>query len=91
MAETAHEAIKEHAVAAVMALRTGEVQQNDLLDRLAADDRLGISRDRLEALLERGRQACGNAQAQVDAFSAQVATLLEKYPEAKGYTPGSIL
>jgi adenylosuccinate lyase len=89
--ETAHEAIKEHAVAAVKALRTGEAQQNDLLDRLAADDRLGISRDRLEALLEGGRQACGNAQAQVDAFSVQVTALLEQYPEAKGYTPGSIL
>ena len=89
--ETAHEAIKEHAVAAVMALRTGEATQNDLLDRLAADDRLGITRDRLEALLEGGRHACGNAQAQVDAFSAQIAALLEKHPESKGYTPGSIL
>ena len=89
--ETAHEAIKEHAVAAVMALRTGEAQQNDLLDRLAADARLGISRQRLDALLQSGRQACGNAQAQVNAFRTQVAALLEKYPEAKGYTPGPIL
>ncbi|MGY8687188.1 MAG: adenylosuccinate lyase, partial [Verrucomicrobiales bacterium] len=89
--ETAHEAIKEHAVAAVMALRTGDCQDNDLLDRLAADDRLGIPKARLEQLLEDGRQSCGNAQAQVDAFVEQVGALLETCPEAKDYAPGSIL
>ena len=38
--ETAHEAIKEHAVAVALGMReTGG--GNDLVDRLAADDRLG--------------------------------------------------
>lgn len=89
--ETAHEAIKEHAVAAVLDLRTGKVEENDFLDRLASDERLGISRARLDELLESGKQSFGNAQSQVDAFCQQVDTLLNRYPEAKDYRPGAIL
>jgi len=37
--ETAHEAIKEHAVAVALAMREQGLEP-DLLDRLAADDRL---------------------------------------------------
>lgn len=89
--ETAHEVIKEHAVAAVMALRQGEISQNDLLDRLAQDSRLGISLERLQQLLEEGRERCGNAQAQVDAFAQEVEAWVVRYPEAGGYRPGAIL
>lgn len=89
--ETAHEAIKEHAIGAVMALRTDSAKSNDLLDRLASDDRLGIPRDRLEQLLEEGRQSCGNALAQVDSFATRVETYLAKHPHAKDYQPGAIL
>ncbi len=39
--ETAHEAIKEHAVAVALAMRE-EGKEPDLLDRLAADDRLPL-------------------------------------------------
>ncbi|MDT4910263.1 MAG: adenylosuccinate lyase, partial [Pseudonocardiales bacterium] len=42
--EAAHEAIKEHAVAVALELRKGQTD-NDLFDRLAADPRLGLSRD----------------------------------------------
>ena len=35
--EAAHEAIKENAVAAALAMREGRAERNDLLDRLAAD------------------------------------------------------
>ena len=38
--ETAHEAIKEHAVAVALAMREQGWTRNDLLDRLAADDRI---------------------------------------------------
>lgn len=89
--ETAHEVIKEHAVAAVHALRSGDSQENDLLDRLAADARLGIPRERLEALVEAGRKRSGNAPAQVDAFVAAVDDVLRQYPEAREYRPGAIL
>ena len=89
--ETAHEVIKEHAVAAVMALRTGETSRNDLLDRLAGDARLGIAKADLEIMLDEGKQRCGNAQVQVDHFVSQVDRILARVPEAKDYTPGSIL
>jgi adenylosuccinate lyase len=39
--EVAHEAIKEHAVAVALAMREGR-RRNDLIDRLAADPRLGL-------------------------------------------------
>ena len=38
--EVAHEVIKEHAVAVALAMREQGAGDNDLLDRLAADDRL---------------------------------------------------
>ena len=44
--ETAHEAIKEHAVAVALAMREDGQGENDLLARLAADDRLDLSRGR---------------------------------------------
>jgi adenylosuccinate lyase len=40
--EQAHEVIKEHAVAVALDLRENADQMNDLLERLAADERLGI-------------------------------------------------
>ncbi len=40
--EVAHEVIKEHAVAVALALREQGAEGNDLLDRLAADPRLGL-------------------------------------------------
>ncbi len=41
--ETAHEAIKEHAVASALAMRAG-ARENQLLDRLAADERIPLDR-----------------------------------------------
>ncbi len=43
--EVAHEAIKEHAVAAALAMREG-AEHNELLDRLAADSRIPLDRAR---------------------------------------------
>ncbi len=42
--EEAHEAIKEHAVGVALEMRQGRTD-NDLFDRLAADPRLGLTRD----------------------------------------------
>ena len=52
--EGAHEAIKEHAVAVARDLRTGKVPSNDLLQRLAADQRLGLTPQQLRRGFERG-------------------------------------
>src|SRR5699024_8758942 len=49
--ETAHEVIKEHAVAVALAMREQGAAGNDLLARLAADDRLGLDAGVLDGVL----------------------------------------
>ena len=88
--EAAHEAIKEHAVAVALGMRRGQAE-NDLLDRLAADPRLGMSRDELGALLSSPLELAGTAQQQVAAVAAQVARVLEANPAAAAYVPGAVL
>ncbi len=89
--EAAHEAIKEHAVAVARDMRTGKVSHNDLLARLAADDRLGLKADALDAIMAQGKANSGDAPQQVDHFVFRVCELVAKHPEAAGYEPGSIL
>jgi adenylosuccinate lyase len=89
--ETAHKAIKEHAVATVNDLRSGEIQRNNLIDRLAGDPRLGLPRETLEAILARGDHEAGAAREQVASFTARVGRLAAAYPAAADYAPGAIL
>jgi len=89
--ETAHHAIKEHAVATVNDLRNGSVSENDLIKRLSQDERLSLGTEKLEAILEQGRANVGAAVDQVSRFTAQVNAYTEKYPEAAAYSPASIL
>ena len=89
--ETAHKVIKEHAVATVADMRTGEVEKNNLLDRLAEDGRLGLTREELGEILRKGDQEVGAAREQVKFFSGEVRKLEEKWPEAAAYVPGGIL
>ncbi|TDU64274.1 adenylosuccinate lyase [Prosthecobacter fusiformis] len=89
--EAAHEAIKEHAVAVARDMRTGKVSHNDLLARLAADERLGLKADALDAVVAHGKANSGDAPEQVDHFVFRVCELVAQHPEAAGYEPGSIL
>lgn len=89
--ETAHKVIKEHAVAAVNDLRSGAATENDLIARLAADERLGLSADRLDELMAAGRSDAGAAREQAAEFVARVRLLAAKNPEAAAIEPGSIL
>ncbi|AMY20208.1 MULTISPECIES: adenylosuccinate lyase [Nocardiaceae] len=88
--ETAHEAIKEHAVAVALAMRE-EGREPDLLDRLANDDRLPLDRAELDAALADRTVFVGAAPAQVSAVVDAVTRLTEAYPEAARYTPAPIL
>jgi adenylosuccinate lyase len=88
--ETAHEAIKEHAVAVALAMRE-QGKEPDLLDRLAADDRLPLDRAALDAALADKSAFIGAAEAQVAAVVAQVEKLVEAYPDAAAYAPSPIL
>ncbi|AHI01928.1 adenylosuccinate lyase [Kutzneria viridogrisea] len=89
--ETAHEAIKENAVAVALAMREQGAERNDLLDRLAADERLPLDRARLDELLADRLSFTGVAGAQVDAVVAEVTKLLDRFPQAAGYVPEPIL
>ena len=89
--EQAHEAIKEHAVATVKDLRTGSAERNDLVERLAADDRIPLSGDDIQAIIDDAANLTGAAGAQVDGFCATVEEWGKRYPAAASIKPGSIL
>jgi adenylosuccinate lyase len=89
--EVAHEVIKEHAVAVALAMREQGAAGNDLLDRLAADDRLPLDRAALDGLVGDPLSFVGTALAQVDAFVEQVAAVVAQHPDAAAYQPEPIL
>ncbi|MET1073421.1 MAG: adenylosuccinate lyase, partial [Umezawaea sp.] len=84
--ETAHEVIKENAVAVALAMRE-QGAENDLLDRLAADDRLPLDRAALDDLLADRLSFTGVAAQQVESVVGQVEDVLTKFPTAAGYVP----
>jgi adenylosuccinate lyase len=88
--ESAHEAIKENAVAVALAMRE-EGREPDLLDRLAADDRLPLDRAQLEAALADKKAFIGAAEQQVADVVAAAQRIVDEYPEAAAYTPAPIL
>jgi adenylosuccinate lyase len=89
--EQAHEAIKESAVAAALRLREEGAEGNDLLDRLAADPRLGLAPDELAGVLASPLDFVGTAPRQVERFVATVEELVVADPAVAGYRPGDIL
>ena len=88
--ETAHEAIKEHAVASALAMRAG-VRENQLIQRLAEDERIPLDRAQLDALLADKLSFTGAASSQVAEVVRRVEAVAATYPEAAKYTPGAIL
>ena len=88
--ETAHEAIKEHALAAAKALRSGDGDA-DLIGRLAGDARLGLKRQALEAVLADANRFVGAAPQQVDTFVAEAHRVARKVKGAREYVPGKLL
>lgn len=88
--EDAHEAIKENAVAVALELREKAVE-NDLFDRLAKDSRVGLSRDELDHLVSVPLELTGAAGAQVAKIAEQVEKIVDAYPQAAAYKPGSLL
>jgi adenylosuccinate lyase len=88
--ETAHEAIKEHALAAAKALRSGNGDA-DLLGRLSGDKRIGLSRKLLQSILSENVRFVGAAPHQVDAYVSEVHPLARKIRGAEDYRPGKLL
>ncbi|WP_329430222.1 adenylosuccinate lyase [Streptosporangium sp. NBC_01495] len=88
--ESAHELIKEHAVAAALAMREGSAG-NELIARLGADERFPLDAAALAALLGEPISFTGAASAQVEAVVARVEAVVARYPQAAAYRPGAIL
>jgi adenylosuccinate lyase len=88
--ETAHEAIKEHALAAAMAMRSGNGDP-DLISRLAGDRRVGLGKKMLQSILTESARFVGAAPHQVDAFVEEVKPLARKVRGAADYQPGRLL
>jgi adenylosuccinate lyase len=88
--ETAHEAIKEAAVGVALDMRQGAAE-NDVLDRLAADPRLGLTGPQLESLVADPITFTGAAVAQTQEVVRRVADVAARHPEAAAYSPGAIL
>jgi len=89
--ETAHEVIKENAVAVALAMREKGTTDNDLFDRLAADGRLGLTRAEIDALVADRAAFVGAAGAQVAAVAAKIAEVVGAHTVAAAYTPRPIL
>ena len=88
--EEAHEVIKEHAVAVALNMRENGGGQ-DLIERLAADPRLPMSKEDLDAALADRHAFVGAAESQVDRVLARIQAKVDEHPEAAAYTPGDIL
>ena len=88
--ETAHEVIKENAVAVALNMCENGGGQ-DLVERLAADERLPLDEDALNTALADRHAFIGAAEDQVDRVLARVDEVVGRHPEAASYTPGEIL
>ncbi|WP_205752413.1 adenylosuccinate lyase [Cryptosporangium phraense] len=89
--EVAHEAIKEHAVAVALEMREKGVERNDLLERLAADERLRLDAPTVRALVADPSAFTGAASTQVATVAQRVSEIAARHPGAATYTPGEIL
>ncbi|MDP9843155.1 adenylosuccinate lyase [Streptosporangium lutulentum] len=88
--EAAHELIKEHAVAAALAMRERGAG-NELVERLAADERFPLDAAALERLLGERIAFTGAASEQVEAVVARIGEVTARYRDAAGYVPAAIL
>ncbi|MFC2357525.1 MAG: adenylosuccinate lyase [Corynebacterium matruchotii] len=88
--ETAHEVIKENAVAVALNMRENGGEQ-DLIDRLAADDRLPLTKQQLDEALADRHAFIGAAESQTHRVIDRVRALVAQYPQAADYVPGEIL
>ncbi len=87
--ETAHEAIKQHVLAAAKTLRDGV--DVDLLDRLAGDKRVGLGKRKLQKILTQNDLFAGAAPQQVDDFVESAKIVAKRHKGAGDYRPGKLL
>jgi adenylosuccinate lyase len=88
--EVAHEAIRDSAVATALGMRQGQAD-NDVFERLAADERLGLTSAQLASLVADPITFTGAARDQVQAVVRRVEAVVASRPEAAAYAPAAIL
>lgn len=88
--EVAHEVIKEAAVGTALAMRKGQVE-NDVFEKLAASEELGLTREQINALVADPITFTGAAVSQTQAVVRKIEALVAEYPAAAAYSPGEIL
>lgn len=89
--ETAHEVVKEHAVATALDMRAGLGGGEMLLDRLSADERFPGCRDEFQRLVESPEGLLGTVEAQVEGFCRRVGSLVAERAEDAAYRGAEIV
>jgi adenylosuccinate lyase len=89
--ETAHQAIRRHALDVAAQVREQGTEHNDLLDRLAADPVLHAERATIEQTIRRPLEFTGAAAAQIANVADRIEKLAAEYPDAAAYDPEPIL
>jgi adenylosuccinate lyase len=89
--ETVYAAIQQHAKAVALEMREQGLDQNDLYDRLGADERIPFTPEGVRELIGNPIEFVGDAGAQVERFCAAVGKIVQRHGEASAYVPGNIL
>lgn len=90
--ETAHKAIKKHAISTVKDLRTGTIPTNNFAERLGNDPDFPLDQESIQAVIDRAAELTGFAKEQVSTFHEAVDQYLSPLnPEWQEYRPGQIL
>ncbi|MCI5158916.1 MAG: adenylosuccinate lyase, partial [Candidatus Electrothrix sp. AUS1_2] len=85
-----HEVIREHSVAAGLAVKEQGLE-NDLLSRLAGDERVPFSQEELEGMISNYQEFTGRAAEQTVEFLDEFVTpILKKYREMIGGIDASL-
>lgn len=88
--EDAHKAIQEHAKAVALEMREQGLVENDLIDRLANDDRINVPKETLGNAMTRPLELTGLARGQVATFADKVQELVDSRPELVSYEPSVV-
>jgi len=90
--ESAHEAVKKHAIATVNDLRNGRISDNDFAQRLGEDPDFPLDEKAIQEVINNAPKLIGFAKEQISGFSSSVEAFLESTdPSWKNYRPAKIL
>lgn len=89
--ETAHNAIKKHAVNVALRMREKGEQENNLIDLLSNDSSFRLTKKELKQAISSPIEFVGSAPQQIADFASKVEKIVKKYSKAAAYMPEEIL